>query len=171
HAAELTALKSSSTVTDSKVEALTRDRTVGKVAFSSALLDSGEKALGPFNVDTTIVYKYVVSNFGNVYNPQTGIFTAPVRGVYHFLIFALSMGGIPADVYLKKNGHGVFMAHEDQPSGHGTASNAVTLLLEAGDVVYVTLPATRRLKDNMNHHNTFSGHLLFTMEQSTCLCS
>ncbi|XP_020785149.2 complement C1q-like protein 3 [Boleophthalmus pectinirostris] len=164
--AELNALKARSTVTESKVEALTQERTVKHVAFSTALIDSGEKTLGPFNAETTIVYKHVASNIGNYYSTETGMFTAPVRGVYHFEIFALSMGDIPVDAYLRKNGQGVFMAHESQPSGHGTGGNAVTLLLEAGDVVYVTLPPNRRLFDNKNHHNTFSGHLLFTMENS-----
>ncbi|XP_055010310.1 uncharacterized protein LOC129409158 [Boleophthalmus pectinirostris] len=166
HVAELNLLKTSSTVTESKVEALTRDRTVRQVAFSSALVDKGDMTLGPYNAETTIVYKHVALNIGNSYNPQTGFFTAPVRGVYHFVIFALSSGDVAAGAYLKKNGHLVFMAHESQPSGHGTASTAATLLLEPGDVVYVTLYANHRLYDNLNHHTSFSGHLLFPMGDS-----
>lgn len=162
-ATELQTLKTSSTVTESKVESLTQDKTVSQVAFSAALLDSGSQSFGPHDAETTLVYKHVVSNIGNAYSPQTGIFTAPVRGVYHFEIFALSNGNSAVDAYLKKNGQGIFMAHESQSSGHGTGGNAVTLLLERGDLVYVTLPVNRQLYDNTNHHNTFSGHLLFTM--------
>ncbi|KAK7878643.1 hypothetical protein WMY93_030479 [Mugilogobius chulae] len=145
---ELNALTISSTVTESKLETLVQDKKVQQVAFSAALLDS-------------------VSNIGNCYNKNTGIFTAPVRGVYHFEIFALSNGNSAVDAYLKKNGQGVFMAHEDTTSGHGTGGNAVTLLLEPGDVIYVTLPPNRQLYDNQNHHNTFSGHLLFTVDRTT----
>uniref|UniRef100_A0A8C6UAZ2 C1q domain-containing protein n=1 Tax=Neogobius melanostomus TaxID=47308 RepID=A0A8C6UAZ2_9GOBI len=162
-AAELLTLKASSTVIGNKVEALTQDRTVSQVAFSTALLESGSQTFGPHDAETTIVYKHVASNIGNAYNPQTGIFIAPVKGVYHFEIYALSNGNSAGEAYLKKNGVGIFMAHESQSSGRGTAGNAVTLLLEQRDVVYVTLPANRQLFDNANHHNTFSGHLLFTM--------
>ncbi|KAJ0069473.1 hypothetical protein NL108_008267 [Boleophthalmus pectinirostris] len=146
-----------------QVEFLTRDRTVRQVAFSAALLESGEQFFGPYNTDKTLVFKHVTINSGNAYNKITGIFTAPVRGVYHFEIFAHCSRGLPAEAYLMKNGRGIFMAHESSTSGSTTAGNAVSLLLEAEDVVYVVLTANNTLKDNEHHHTTFSGHLLFTM--------
>ncbi|KAJ0041738.1 hypothetical protein NL108_017531 [Boleophthalmus pectinirostris] len=117
---------------------------------------------GPFNADTTLVYKYVTTNIGNGYNPVTGIFTAPVKGVYHFQFFAQCCSH-PAEAYLMKNGCGVFMAHESSEGGSTSAGNAVSLSLDLGDVVYVVLPCGRKLHDNDHHHNTFSGHLLFTL--------
>ncbi|KAJ0069884.1 hypothetical protein NL108_016048 [Boleophthalmus pectinirostris] len=146
-----------------EIKQLQTENKVRKVAFSAALLESGDKFFGPFNTDTTLVYKYVTTNFGHGYNSTTGIFTAPVKGVYHFEIFALCNSGHPAEAYLMKNGCGVFMAHESNGSGCTTAGNAVSLSLESGDVVYVVLPASRKLYDNHHRHNTFSGHLLFTL--------
>uniref|UniRef100_A0A8C6UEX1 C1q domain-containing protein n=1 Tax=Neogobius melanostomus TaxID=47308 RepID=A0A8C6UEX1_9GOBI len=137
---------------------------VGQVAFSASLLASGSGHTGPFNTHTTLVFRGVVSNIGNAYNPHTGIFTAPVRGAYHFEFHVYAEGGSPGlRVGLEKNGEHVLMAGEDQSNGFGSGSNGVTLLLEAGDVVFLRLWANRRIYDDSHHYSTFSGHLLFPM--------
>ncbi len=45
---------------------------VKQVAFSASLLASGSETLGPFNTYTPLVFRYVVTNIGNAYNPNTG---------------------------------------------------------------------------------------------------
>ena len=45
---------------------------VKQVAFSASLLASGHGTLGPFNTHTNLVFRHVVSNIGNAYNPNTG---------------------------------------------------------------------------------------------------
>uniref|UniRef100_A0A672FER1 C1q domain-containing protein n=1 Tax=Salarias fasciatus TaxID=181472 RepID=A0A672FER1_SALFA len=139
--------------------------TVKKVAFSASLLASGDRLIGPFNTHTTIVYKYVATNIGNAYNPNTGFFTAPVRGVYHFEIHIGTFGhaSYPTGATIVKNEQPVFSAYELQPSGYGSSGTGVTLLLEVGDVVFVRFGPNSRIYDNQNRHNTFSGHLIFTM--------
>lgn len=132
------------------------------MAFAVSLVPSGEQTFGPNRDEHTLVYTHVISNIGNAYNSATGIFTAPVKGVYHFQIYALSKTGT-LGVRLKKNAENVNMAYENQPSGDFTAANAATLSLEAGDTVYATLFGGYTVYDNENHHNTFCGHLLFTL--------
>uniref|UniRef100_A0A8C6UMB9 C1q domain-containing protein n=1 Tax=Neogobius melanostomus TaxID=47308 RepID=A0A8C6UMB9_9GOBI len=163
-ASELKSLKTRTNVTENQVESLRRDRAVGQVAFSASLLESGHGTLGPFNTHTTLVFKHVVSNIGKAYSPHTGFFTAPVRGAYHFEFYIVAFGGSHASgVVLVKNGEHIFIAGERQSNGYGTAANGVTLLLEAGDVVFLRLYENDIIHDNPNHHSSFSGHLLFPM--------
>ncbi|XP_071386366.1 complement C1q-like protein 2 isoform X2 [Centroberyx affinis] len=163
--AQAAALASLKAITESKVEALQKDVKVKQVAFSASLLASGSGFTGPYNAHTNLVFRHVTTNIGNAYNPHTGVFTAPVRGVYHFQFYVGAHGHAshPAAAGLVKNGHHIFIAYEHQKSGYGKSSNGVSLLLEVGDVVFLRLWQNARIFDDGNHHSTFSGHLLFTM--------
>ena len=95
---------------------------------------------------------------------STGFFTAQVRGVYQFSFFLHGGGaGHGTGAVLVKNGQPVVIAWEHQPTHSVNPSNGASLLLEAGDVVYVKLWQNAWIYDSQNHHSTFSGHLLFTM--------
>ncbi|XP_061571763.1 complement C1q tumor necrosis factor-related protein 3-like [Cololabis saira] len=164
-AAELLTIKSRANTTENHVNALTREGEVKRVAFSASLLTSGEATIGPFNTDINLIFRNVVTNVGNAYNPNTGFFTAPVRGTYHFE-FYIGGHGHPSHAnaaVLVKNGDPVFAAYDHQTSGFANSANGVTLLLEVGDVVFLRLPQNTRIYDNQNHQNTFSGNLLFIM--------
>ncbi|TKS77395.1 Complement C1q tumor necrosis factor-related protein 3 [Collichthys lucidus] len=163
--AELITIKARTNVTENQVEALKRDEQVKQVAFSASLLASGSGTLGPFNTHTPLVFRHVVANIGNAYNPNTGFFIAPVRGAYHFEFYIGATGhaSYASGAVLVKNGEHIFLAYEHQPSGHGTSANGATLLLEVGDVVFLRLWVNTRIYDDGNHFSTFSGHLLFTM--------
>ncbi|XP_044066475.1 uncharacterized protein LOC122882778 isoform X3 [Siniperca chuatsi] len=164
-AAELITMKARTNVTENKVEALKRDGEVKQVAFSASLLASGSGTVGPFNTHTPLVFRHVVTNTGNAYNPNTGFFIAPVRGAYHFEFYIGAHGHAshPSSAVLVKNGEHVCIAYEHQPSHYGTSANGATLLLEVGDVVFLRLWVNSRMFDNEHHHSTFSGHLLFTL--------
>uniref|UniRef100_A0A3P9DSN8 C1q domain-containing protein n=1 Tax=Maylandia zebra TaxID=106582 RepID=A0A3P9DSN8_9CICH len=127
---------------------------VKQVAFSASLLAEGGGITGPFNTHTTLVFKHLVTNIGNAYNPHTGIFTAPVRGAYHFEWYVCGPGDpvYGVAVVLFKNGERIF-----QPS------NGASLHLETGDQVFLCLWVSFKIYENHFHHSTFSGHLLFTM--------
>uniref|UniRef100_M3ZRY7 C1q domain-containing protein n=1 Tax=Xiphophorus maculatus TaxID=8083 RepID=M3ZRY7_XIPMA len=138
---------------------------VKQVAFSASLLASGDGHIGPFNTQTPLVFRHVVSNIGNAYNPNTGFFIAPVRGAYHFEFHLHGLGhaSYPTGAVLVKNGDPIFTAYEHQASYSVSPSNGATLLLETGDVVFLLQRQNTRIYDSQSHFTTFSGHLLFTV--------
>ncbi|XP_006785304.1 complement C1q-like protein 4 [Neolamprologus brichardi] len=146
-----------------EIDQLKQQLQVKQVAFSASLLDQGEGDTGPFNTQTTLIFKHVVTNIGNAYNKHTGIFTAPVRGAYHFDCHILGHGNIVAGAFLLRNEEQIYVVYENPTSGTVSASNGASLLLEVGDQVFVRILAGPRIFDSQNHHNTFSGHLIFTM--------
>ncbi|XP_036400560.1 cerebellin-4-like [Megalops cyprinoides] len=130
-----------------------------QVAFSAALGQNGPT--GPFNAETTLIYRLVFTNIGNAYNPSTGIFTAPVRGVYYFSFTARGSGSSHVGVRLFKNGQPMVTAYgAKSPEDEFTGANRVILQLEVGQQVYLRLFA--HVSDNVNNYNTFSGFLLFS---------
>lgn len=96
----------------------------------------------------------------------TGLFIAPVRGAYHFEFYIAAHGhpSHPIGAILVKNGQNFFIAYQHQQDSFGKSANGITLLLEVGDTVFLRQWINTRIFDNENHHSTFSGHLLFTMQ-------
>ncbi|XP_073784847.1 complement C1q-like protein 2 [Danio rerio] len=133
-----------------------------KVAFSATLGPVGN--YGPFNTEVTLAYQDVFVNEGRAYNPATGIFTAPVKGVYFFMISGNTISSKSMGLRLMKNGQQMISIF-NQASGnrHETASNSISLTLEQGDHVYVRLWKDTWVFDNVNDHTSFNGHLLFSI--------
>ncbi|XP_058620975.1 complement C1q-like protein 2 isoform X2 [Onychostoma macrolepis] len=160
-----------SNLTQSQVEELRKENRDREIAFSAALLESGGGDIGPFTTEITLTYRKVFTNIGNAYNPITGIFTAPLKGVYKFSFSVYGNGNptYPSTAFIVKNGEKMVVTHGFQDQFVVNSSNGVVLILEVGDVVYVRLWSGRRIFDNQHNHNTFSGYLLFPLrEQELC---
>ncbi|XP_014877557.1 complement C1q-like protein 2 [Poecilia latipinna] len=161
---ELQSLNKRYQVQETQVKKLQEQNQAKHLAFSASLLATGQGHTGPFNTHINLIFKHVVTNIGNAYNPNTGLFTAPVRGVYHFEFHIYGHGSNnPTSAELVKNRQQIFTAWTSQPAGGQKASNGVSLLLEIGDVVFLRMRANSWVADTAGHHTTFSGHLLFTM--------
>ncbi|XP_026064755.1 uncharacterized protein LOC113047605 [Carassius auratus] len=154
-----------SNLTESQVEELRKENRDREIAFSAALMESGSGHIGPFTTEITLTYRNVFTNIGNAYNPFTGIFTAPLKGAYmfSFSIFGHTTSSTPSTVSIVKNGERVVVAHAHQNQGAVNSSKGVVLILEVGDVVYVRLWSGRRIFDEQDKHNTFSGYLLYPL--------
>ncbi|KAF4117585.1 hypothetical protein G5714_002138 [Onychostoma macrolepis] len=108
------------------------------VAFAAALGNRGD--VGPFNTDVTLVYQKVFLNAGSCYNADTGIFTAPVKGVYFFSFSGHNRSSKAMGLRLFKNGQQMITVF-NHPLGdrYDTGSNSISLTLEEGDHVYMRL--------------------------------
>ncbi|KAK2915773.1 hypothetical protein Q8A67_000147 [Cirrhinus molitorella] len=152
----------------SQVEELRKENRDREIAFSASVTQSGSGQVGPFTTDFTLTFRNVFTNIGNAYNPITGIFTAPLKGAYRFSFSVYAhINANPSTASIVKNGQRVVTAHAQQNQGQGSlnSSKGVVLILEVGDVVYVSLWATRQIFDDTNNFITFSGYLLFPLRE------
>ncbi|KAL1263751.1 hypothetical protein QQF64_006490 [Cirrhinus molitorella] len=99
-----------------------------KVAFAATLGPIGN--FGPFNTVITLVYKDVFVNEGKAYNPTTGIFTAPINGVYFFTFSGHNHSSKPMGLQLFKNGKQMITVYNHPQGGrYETGSNSISLTL------------------------------------------
>uniref|UniRef100_A0A4W6E6S2 C1q domain-containing protein n=1 Tax=Lates calcarifer TaxID=8187 RepID=A0A4W6E6S2_LATCA len=130
------------------------------VAFSAA--SDGNKAIGPFNTDTTLIYKTLKTNVGSAYNKHTGKYNTGIFKAFTTSAFFYHAGGAhPVTVSLIKNNELIVMAHDHSTSHDGAdnGGNAVLLQLQQRDQVYLRLGANTNVWGN-NVVTTFSGFLL-----------
>ncbi|KAK2862911.1 hypothetical protein Q5P01_002444 [Channa striata] len=136
-----------------------KNKEKNKVFFSAAT--GGFGPIGPFSTDTTVIYRTVITNIGSAYNQFTGIFTAPVAGIYYFTFFYHAGGGNVVSLKLIKNNQIVVTSfdHRSLQDGADNGGNAVLLQLQQGDQVFVRLSANTHVWGN-NEITTFSGFLV-----------
>ncbi|XP_049595844.2 uncharacterized protein [Syngnathus scovelli] len=134
-----------------------------KVAFAAALTDSG--SVGPFDQETTLIFSKVFTNIGRAYDETSGVFTAPVDGIYVFSFTAADFlkGYMGVTLYCNRQPIVSSLDLNDH-GGYASATNGVLIPLEAGDRVRLSLPASYRLYDDMRSFSVFSGFLLFQLE-------
>ncbi|ROL43544.1 Cerebellin-4 [Anabarilius grahami] len=158
---QLKALETRLANSEARIEEMKKeyqDRT--KVAFSVSL--GSNSFFGPVDTDSTLVYKNVFINVGDAYNRDTGIFTAPVQGVYYFSFFyhCSSSHGTMLDLYRNKKLEVVSAHHKND--GHAeNGGSGLTLLLEKGDQVYIVLRKDNWIWDSDIYNvAVFSGFLI-----------
>ncbi|XP_017542757.1 complement C1q-like protein 2 [Pygocentrus nattereri] len=137
-----------------------------KVAFTATLEVPGRRGhIGPHSKDITLVFKHVKTNIGEGFNSTTGVFTAPVRGVYFFAFNCFAGASKPMSSALFKNNVNV-VSIWDQPSSGDSEDNgfnAATLLLDPGDRVYIKLWKNTQIALT-DGYSTFSGFLLYPLK-------
>ncbi|XP_063055666.1 complement C1q-like protein 4 [Engraulis encrasicolus] len=160
-AEELTAVKNRLATVEEELKKL---KEVPRVAFSASLGGSGMIKTGP-GQEKNLIYKDIITNIGDAYNMETGVFTAPVHGLYYvrFTANGPTDGTINANLY--KNDAIFLMVHE-QPSGAGsdTGSNGAAVELQKGDKLHMGLWPNTQIYDNSNRHSTVTAILLYPME-------
>jgi len=93
----------------------------------------------------TLVFDVVKTNAGNGYSKYTGLFTAPISGLYVFTS-SLTMDGVGAfaSYNIIKNADigGTFFVDAEDNSEYHSSSIIVVLSLNAGDVLFVRTSST-----------------------------
>uniref|UniRef100_A0AAZ1XU68 C1q domain-containing protein n=1 Tax=Oreochromis aureus TaxID=47969 RepID=A0AAZ1XU68_OREAU len=117
---------------------------------------------GPFNTDTILVYKRVITNIGNAYSPVTGVFTAPIAGVYYFTLFYHAGGSHTQYLFLHKNSEVMVMTNDHVTHSEVADNGAVFLELQQGDKVYVRMGKLSHVWASESQ-TTFSGFLVTQM--------
>uniref|UniRef100_A0A3Q3E7I6 C1q domain-containing protein n=1 Tax=Labrus bergylta TaxID=56723 RepID=A0A3Q3E7I6_9LABR len=105
-----------------------KNKETTRVAFSAAT-GGNNNSIGPFSTDRTLVFRKVITNIGNTYNTETGVFAAPVTGTYYFTLFHHAGGTHTASLSLIKNNVVVVMTY-DHPSTQDTARHNLSVVLQ-----------------------------------------
>nr|ACO09509.1 Complement C1q tumor necrosis factor-related protein 3 precursor [Osmerus mordax] len=129
-----------------------------KVAFSVGLQGG---TLGPYNTPTTLIYRHITTNIGNGYSPNTGIFKAPVKGVYYLTFSCFKRNTVRMNVFMIRNSVSIAQGYDhNSRDGDDMVSNSVVVVLEAGDDVFIRLEAPSQIV-GYERLTTFSGFLMF----------
>ena len=114
----------------------------------------------PLVTHTTLKFDYIITNIGDGYDPHTGIFTAPVGGVYSFFLTLMSVYGHPA-IYLSINKDGAILDEvfaEGMLDNYDQGSTEVTTHLQAGEQVWVRQESGNAVRGGS--WTVFTGYLL-----------
>ncbi len=122
----------------------------------------------PNNVNTVVIYGTPTFNDANAYNPATGIFTAPIAGIYHFdasVMWQAVTAGPQYQMRLEVNGvvkRGTYSTFNFAQDFNQSIS--IDLSLNAGDQVKVTVfhssAGAKNILGGLTFC-TFSGHQLY----------
>ncbi|XP_017214140.2 uncharacterized protein [Danio rerio] len=108
-----------------------------------------------------IVFRKVYVNQGQAFNPRTGIFRAPVSGVYQFFFSTQTGGSGATDLWLVVNNYWVAVSHSNV-QGSSSVGNLSTYMttLRKGAIVYVTHNRGRSWANSASNTIAFGGSLL-----------
>uniref|UniRef100_A0A4W4FRB0 C1q domain-containing protein n=1 Tax=Electrophorus electricus TaxID=8005 RepID=A0A4W4FRB0_ELEEL len=111
---------------------------------------------------TPIKFDHIVYNSDHHYDPETGLFTCQVPGIYYFS-YSMHVNGANALVALYKNSDPVMFTYDEYNKGFlDQMSGSVVLHLNEQDTVYVQVPDDEAngvfAADNV--HCSFSGFLI-----------
>lgn len=107
-----------------------------------------------------VVFDTIVLNQGLVYNSSTGVFRAPIGGIYVFDWTILAWEGLYAETALTQNGHfrSWNYCHPGKSNNWRSCSKMVILKLQKEDKVWITVSSG---KADMHHlYSSFSGFKL-----------
>ena len=108
------------------------------------------------------VFDDVQHNIGNHYNSSTGIFTAPMDGIYQFNFFV--MGDDTDNRFMVRlsinGGNNAQASSSSNANQYDTATLSMSFLLSENDTVAARYYGNKNAYDTAQIHNGFSGFLV-----------
>merc|ERR1712004_6971 len=141
----------------------TLEKNIQHQIYFSAYNNEGREVTGDLK------FPKIVTNLGGAFDGSSGVFTAPVKGVYTFSFsgqqssYARSGGAI--DLAVRKNGAGVFLIYDDKNSSgesqmYQNINSIFSLELNQNDKVNLYLDSDDRLYASNSFRLIFMGQLV-----------
>ncbi|XP_067303689.1 cerebellin 11 [Pseudorasbora parva] len=140
-----------------------------KVAFTASMSATESTSRGPFSSETKLIFDKVLTNVGNAYDPVTGVFTAPVKGVYYFRYSGSAFASHDMGLSIFK-GTDRFVSSYEYNSGerNDQMSNGAVMELDVGEEVHVKLWIRCWIfVDRRYNYSTFTGYLLYPQDSTS----
>jgi len=127
-----------------------------------------------YEAQSILTFNGTTVNIGNAFDPQTGKFVAPLKGVYSFSFHGLTYDGTATHIKIMKNNEnvgGAYRRHEGEgdeeheslkaglKKAEGMLAQSILLELEKDDEVAI-FAYHGNLRDGAWHYTHFTGHLL-----------
>ena len=106
-----------------------------------------------------VKFEDVRVNRGQGYNPSTGVFTAPRKGLYHIACLILGNNGHAVSYQLNKN-DAVYTKGFSTKGEHTSSTISSLVEMTKGDRVFIKHRASGSEQIYGDHHSTFSGYFL-----------
>ncbi|KAK3099606.1 hypothetical protein FSP39_006951 [Pinctada imbricata] len=107
-----------------------------------------------------LAFGNIITNVGNSYHKETGMFVCTIPGYYAFSANILIAPGSAIRTTIVQNGSVMQQIYSGDPTNHSNGGATVVLHVRAGDLVWV------RLETTDGHHvidweSNFTGFLLY----------
>uniref|UniRef100_A0A671MM30 Cerebellin 11 n=1 Tax=Sinocyclocheilus anshuiensis TaxID=1608454 RepID=A0A671MM30_9TELE len=111
-----------------------------KVAFTASMSATESTNRGRFSTENKLIFDKVLTNIGNAYDPITGVFTAPVKGVYYFRYSGSAFSSHDMGLSIFK-GTTRFVSSYEYNSGerNDQMANGAVMELDVGEEVHMRL--------------------------------
>ena len=111
------------------------------------------------NKDTTLVFGSVIRNAGGGYNKRTGVFTAPVGGLYQLFFSILSENGTTSSIEIHVNGNTIVRSWIAASQQYHTPSASAYVRLNKADQAYF-MAASKGANLDGYRYSTIGGELI-----------